>query len=908
MALASTIEVNDGTLTATGIIVGMRPVSEPNVLTELWRAPDLAGAPDAANAFMAYQQVVPPAGINYVDRLPLDGVTWWYRMRSNGGLYGPGVYTAWVNLGVAGQLSRDQLLSALTTDATTVTPAWQQQNARIGPQGNLLPNPGYEDDGLPWWYADVGTVALITNSAAAQSGNRYAELTSTTGVAAALRAVDDAGKARYFEVNTNDVVQWGGWAYRQSGTANVRYVLELTDKDKLNPTLFNTPNQNTAAWLQVQAQTIVGAGKKYARLWAEVDATGVATVARFDDAYLRIALGAIYDVPPPSTLYEIRFANAVPDPNDVDGVQTFIDFPATSYFMRVGQTPKLVQAAATSGGLIKITITAHGYTTGDSVIIKGHLGVTAANGQWTLTVVDLDNFTLNGSTFSGSDTPNTGHCVKLSLTIDGLGQLIVYAIVKAVSLVVSGVATFNGLLKALGGALFTSLQHSTTGNYGDTSMNRVMLQNNNVEAWGDAGTGTNNLAAMLGTHTVPLAGVLTARASKDVGLTAGSKGWQDPDGTDNGINTLTQARGTNGTVVAASRLWCKLGDPTNEGDNVDAYNDQYLVTFRVGAKMNAGGSVEMDCSASVTLEYSTDASFAVWTPVSGGPYSVDSATTTEVFATYAINVSVPTGSPTHVAFRLKLTVSTIGLPGDPSGTGRVLCFAATYRTDNYAVTWTSSSAGAKGRRGLKLPATTDGTDNQPHAYLEPVSAICPAANASEGEVQYITPGRFVVRRKTDWFDLTGQGENWSGSVATGAATAETDLHTSPTIKGGTLGAKGGLHITAWGTVTGAANTKTIKVKLGGTAICTFTFTAGQSGNFYLDCWLANTSETANRAGGVIAVITGTQAVAAAFGALDNTTPNIDTTADKTVAISGTTPNAADDVLLNGMVVQVVPGV
>lgn len=119
MALAATIEVNDGTLTPTGIAIAFLPISDPSLPMELWRAPDLAGAPDAANAVMVCAQVLPPAGINYVDRLPTDGAVWWYRSRSNGNAYGPGAYTDWVNMGAADRLTVDyaQLLAMQPVEA-----------------------------------------------------------------------------------------------------------------------------------------------------------------------------------------------------------------------------------------------------------------------------------------------------------------------------------------------------------------------------------------------------------------------------------------------------------------------------------------------------------------------------------------------------------------------------------------------------------------------------------------------------------------------------------------------------------------------------------------------------------------------------------------------------------------------
>jgi hypothetical protein len=68
--------------------------------------------------------------------------------------------------------------------------------------------------------------------------------------------------------------------------------------------------------------------------------------------------------------------------------------------------------AATNASPIQITATAHGYSTGDQVFINGVTGNTAANNTfatgntalplWTITVIDANNFTLNGSTGNGA--------------------------------------------------------------------------------------------------------------------------------------------------------------------------------------------------------------------------------------------------------------------------------------------------------------------------------------------------------------------------------------------------------------------------------------------------------------------------------------------------------------------------
>jgi len=60
-----------------------------------------------------------------------------------------------------------------------------------------------------------------------------------------------------------------------------------------------------------------------------------------------------------------------------------------------------ISGAVTNGGLIRITSATHGFTTGDHVTIAGVGGVTAANGDWTITVISSTEFDLVGSTFAG---------------------------------------------------------------------------------------------------------------------------------------------------------------------------------------------------------------------------------------------------------------------------------------------------------------------------------------------------------------------------------------------------------------------------------------------------------------------------------------------------------------------------
>ena len=70
----------------------------------------------------------------------------------------------------------------------------------------------------------------------------------------------------------------------------------------------------------------------------------------------------------------------------------------------------IITGAATSGGLIKLTIAAHGLETGRMVDVAGVAGTVEANGRWIITVVDANNITLQGSVFTNVWTSG-GTCV-----------------------------------------------------------------------------------------------------------------------------------------------------------------------------------------------------------------------------------------------------------------------------------------------------------------------------------------------------------------------------------------------------------------------------------------------------------------------------------------------------------------
>ena len=135
--------------------------------------------------------------------------------------------------------------------------------------------------------------------------------------------------------------------------------------------------------------------------------------------------------------------------------------------------------------------------------------------------------------------------------------------------------------------------------------------------------------------------------------------------------------------------------------------------------------------------------------------------------------------------------------------------------------------------------------------------------------------------------LRGLYRDNSNHAVTGT-TAETDL-ASLTITGGTIDTTGCLHVIAAGTITTATDTKRIRLYLGATAIVDTTAVTG-TGDWWIDCWIANTAANAQR----IVATWSTPNSATNFNK-DYTTAAIDTSSNAILKVTGTLANAADTV-------------
>ncbi|MEN9907140.1 MAG: hypothetical protein RLZZ540_281 [Bacteroidota bacterium] len=69
---------------------------------------------------------------------------------------------------------------------------------------------------------------------------------------------------------------------------------------------------------------------------------------------------------------------------------------------RTNSTKSITNAVNNGSGLIRISATAHGLSTGNKCFISGVVGTTEANGSWIVTVVDANTIDLNSSTFTNT--------------------------------------------------------------------------------------------------------------------------------------------------------------------------------------------------------------------------------------------------------------------------------------------------------------------------------------------------------------------------------------------------------------------------------------------------------------------------------------------------------------------------
>ena len=138
--------------------------------------------------------------------------------------------------------------------------------------------------------------------------------------------------------------------------------------------------------------------------------------------------------------------------------------------------------------------------------------------------------------------------------------------------------------------------------------------------------------------------------------------------------------------------------------------------------------------------------------------------------------------------------------------------------------------------------------------------------------------------------LRGLYRDNSDHAVTGT-TNETDMG-SVSITANSIGATGGLHAHAAGSITGTAGNRTIRIYFGGSSFGTFVINAANNDNWIVDIWIYNTATNAQRI--MVRFVNANPST----GVVDNhyasyTTSSKDTTSNQTLKLTGQLANSGD---------------
>lgn len=98
-----------------------------------------------------------------------------------------------------------------------------------------------------------------------------------------------------------------------------------------------------------------------------------------------------------------EYTEGMVGPMKGEGLTDSAGAQASPYAVQLATLIGDVEATADNGaGLVRIASTAHGLTTGDSIVMAEVTGTTEANGVWTVTVIDANTFDLVGSAFANA--------------------------------------------------------------------------------------------------------------------------------------------------------------------------------------------------------------------------------------------------------------------------------------------------------------------------------------------------------------------------------------------------------------------------------------------------------------------------------------------------------------------------
>jgi hypothetical protein len=321
-----------------------------------------------------------------------------------------------------------------------------------------LQNVDFEQPGAFWKFYPVSgaTGSIKTDSASAHSGTNFAEISASASNQKYV-AVDSAGKDVYFPVRPGDVISYGGWVQRVSGSGAVRYNLELYDENKLNPIFVSsgvtpsTPGQ----WLLHKASYTVPAGKAYVRFYFSLYNPTSASVARFDDAFLSIGFTYVSPVPTVASISPNNgpasggTAVTITGTNFVQGATVTIGGVTPSNVVVADSTTITAVTPPHTVGPVEVTVANPGSASG-SLPALSNTGFESGTAYWKFSGTGTASVQTNatnarsGNNYAELTSVSAGGNQKF-VTVDAAGNALYFPVVAGTAL------TFGGWVSRISG-------------------------------------------------------------------------------------------------------------------------------------------------------------------------------------------------------------------------------------------------------------------------------------------------------------------------------------------------------------------------------------------------------------------------------------------------------------------------
>ena len=155
----------------------------------------------------------------------------------------------------------------------------------------MLPNTGFESGTTGWLEANgSGTSTIVNNPANAHSGSFYGDLTAPTSTAHPILFGTQSNRSKFFPVSPGDLINYGGWAYRASGSGgSARWTIAVYDSNGANPNYYSASptTVTTPSWIQQQGTYSVATGKAFITVYFELFKVSSSSEVWGDDTSLQ---------------------------------------------------------------------------------------------------------------------------------------------------------------------------------------------------------------------------------------------------------------------------------------------------------------------------------------------------------------------------------------------------------------------------------------------------------------------------------------------------------------------------------------------------------------------------------------------------------------------------------------------